>query len=102
MLVIFLALIIGPIVAGKYLGSVAKSIPLELVQPTGQNNNDTLGTLRTGSALIGVPATAGVAGPTQAATSAAGNNNPTTTQNTDNPFSFITGRALATAMAMVV
>ena len=51
MFVIFMALIIGPIVAGKYFGSL--SIPLELLQPTGLNNNDTSNVV-TGSALNGL------------------------------------------------
>ena len=48
MLIIFIALIAGPLVAGKYVGGVSKSInkigggKFPLVQPVGQNNNDTL------------------------------------------------------------
>ena len=52
MLIIFVALIAGPLVAGKYLPK-SLSIPLELLQPTGLNNNDTF-TSVTGSALINV------------------------------------------------
>lgn len=51
MLVVFLALIIGPIVARKYI-SIPSGIPLDLLQPTGQNNNDTLGSSDTGTALL--------------------------------------------------
>ncbi len=40
MLIIFVALIAGPIVAGKFFGKLPK-IPMDLLQPTGQNNNDT-------------------------------------------------------------
>jgi len=40
MLIIFVALIVGPIVAGKFFGKLPK-IPMDLLQPTGQNNNDT-------------------------------------------------------------
>ena len=43
MLILFLALIIGPIVAGKFLTNIAKSIPMDLYQPSGQDNNDTGG-----------------------------------------------------------
>lgn len=44
MLVIFLALIIGPVVAGPHIGKF--SLPgfienMNLLQPTGQDNNDT-------------------------------------------------------------
>ena len=49
MFIIFMALIVGPIVAGKYLGKL--NIPLDLLQPTGQNNNDT-SNRQTGSALV--------------------------------------------------
>lgn len=51
MFIIFMALIIGPIVAGKYLGKL--NIPLQLLQPTGLNNNDTSNRV-TGSALNGL------------------------------------------------
>ena len=49
MFIIFMALIVGPIVAGKYLGKL--DIPLDLLQPTGLNNNDT-SNRQTGSALV--------------------------------------------------
>jgi len=54
MLIIFLALIVGPIVAGKQLisSSLINSIPLNLYQPTGQNNNDTRNATMTGTGLI--------------------------------------------------
>lgn len=54
--IIFMALIIGPIVAGKYLGKL--NIPLQLLQPTGLNNNDTSNRV-TGSALNGLGSAAG-------------------------------------------
>ena len=50
MFVIFLALIVGPIAAGKVIKSLP-SIPLNLLQPTGLNNNDT-SSVKTGSALV--------------------------------------------------
>lgn len=59
MFVIFLALIVGPIVAGKYLGKL--NIPLQLLQPTGLNNNDTSNRV-TGSALNGQGAAASASG----------------------------------------
>lgn len=40
LLVVFLALIIGPIVAGKQI-KLNVSLPMELLQPTGYSNNDT-------------------------------------------------------------
>jgi 1,3-beta-glucan synthase len=40
MLIVFVALIVGPIVASRFFTSLP-AIPLDLLQPTGQNNNDT-------------------------------------------------------------
>lgn len=60
MFIIFLLMIIGPIVASKFMTSLP-SIPMNLLQPTGQNNNDTSGE-RTGSALNGLSAQTGAAG----------------------------------------
>jgi 1,3-beta-glucan synthase len=40
MLVVFVALIAGPIVAGRFFTTLP-DIPLDLLQPTGLNNNDT-------------------------------------------------------------
>ncbi|KAI9878450.1 MAG: 1,3-beta-D-glucan synthase [Pleopsidium flavum] len=56
LLIVFVALIVGPIVAGKFLNKLP-SIPLQLLQPTGQNNNDTSGS-QTGTALVGGAAAA--------------------------------------------
>jgi len=50
-LIIFVALIVGPIVAGKFLSSLP-TIPMDLLQPTGLNNNDTTGK-HTGTAQAG-------------------------------------------------
>ncbi len=55
MFIIFLALIIGPIVAGKFMKIKTSLIPLDLMQPTGLNNNDT-SNAATGSALNGLGA----------------------------------------------
>lgn len=51
MLIIFLCLIIGPIVASRFIKTLPK-IPLDLMQPTGQNNNDTK-SITTGRLLNG-------------------------------------------------
>lgn len=54
MFILFVALIVGPIVAGKYIPtSVSSSIPFELYQPTGQDNNDTRGSTPTGTGAVG-------------------------------------------------
>lgn len=39
--VVFLALVIGPIVAAPILNNLATSVPQHLYQPINQNNNDT-------------------------------------------------------------
>jgi 1,3-beta-glucan synthase len=52
MLVVFVALIVGPVVARRFV-NIPKGIPMDLLQPTGQNNNDTLGRTQTGTALLG-------------------------------------------------
>lgn len=66
MLVVFLALIVGPIVASPTITKSTKSlkVPMDLLQPVGQNNNDTRGTNQTGT---GAP---GRAGATASVTSA--------------------------------
>ncbi|KAL9107123.1 MAG: hypothetical protein Q9227_007903 [Pyrenula ochraceoflavens] len=60
MLIIFLLLIVGPLVARKFLTGLP-SIPMELLQPTGQNNNDTSNS-NTGSALIQIGSAAATGG----------------------------------------
>jgi 1,3-beta-glucan synthase len=52
LLVVFLAIIVGPIVAGKQLKLDVK-LPMELLQPTGFSNNDTTNT-PTGTCIQGV------------------------------------------------
>lgn len=66
MFIIFLALIVGPIVAGKYLGKL--NIPLQLMQPTGLSNNDTSDRV-TGSALNGLNTGAGASATASASSS---------------------------------
>lgn len=51
MFVVFFALVIGPAVAGNYLLKIKLSIPMNLSQPTGLNNNDTSSTI-TGSNIV--------------------------------------------------
>lgn len=53
LLVVFIAVMVGPVVAGKYVpSSLLTSIPMDLVQPTGLNNNDTKEST-TGTCLLG-------------------------------------------------
>ena len=59
MLLVFVLLIAGPLVASKFIKSLP-SIPLDLMQPTGLNNNDTSSAV-TGSALNGLGAGAAAA-----------------------------------------
>jgi 1,3-beta-glucan synthase len=56
MLIIFLALLIAPLIVGRFLGNLPE-IPLKLVQPTGLPNNDTTD-LETGTAASGGSAAA--------------------------------------------
>lgn len=44
LLVVFLALIVGPIVAGNKFDFGLPTLPMEILQPTGFNNNDTTNT----------------------------------------------------------
>lgn len=56
-LVVFLALIVGPIVAAKFIklpADFASKLPMEILQPTGYNNNDT-STSVTGKCVGGRP-----------------------------------------------
>ncbi len=57
LLVVVLALIVGPAVAGKFVPkSISEMSVLKnngLVQPTGQNNDDTLGHKATGTGMDG-------------------------------------------------
>jgi 1,3-beta-glucan synthase len=52
LLVVFLALIIGPIVVGKQLTFSLPKLPMEILQPTGYSNNDTKATT-TGECING-------------------------------------------------
>jgi 1,3-beta-glucan synthase len=52
LLVVFIALLVGPVVAGKFL-KLTIDIPMDLLQPTGLNNNDTTSSV-TGSCLGGM------------------------------------------------
>lgn len=64
MLIIFIALIVGPLVAGKYITGF--TLPLQLAQPTGLNRNDTLSS-ETGTAVNGGAAATDAATSTAAA-----------------------------------
>jgi len=76
-LIIFVALIAGPAVIGK-LKIKLPSIPMQLMQPTGQNNNDTT-TGYTGSALISLPGMTGGAAATSGGSSAAATSSASST-----------------------
>jgi 1,3-beta-glucan synthase len=52
LLVVFLALIIGPIVAGSFLKLDLGDLPMHIMQPSGFSNNDTSST-PTGSCIHG-------------------------------------------------
>jgi len=80
MLLLFIILIVGPGVAGKYGGGITGTLwgilggnsGFYLLQPVGLNNNDTL-TKMTGTAIAGnAPAASGSASASAAASSTAG------------------------------
>jgi 1,3-beta-glucan synthase len=54
LLVVFIALLVGPIVAGSKIlsPSLEKKIPLSLFQPVGLNNNDTQNYTETGTGTL--------------------------------------------------
>jgi uncharacterized membrane protein YgcG len=54
MLVIFLLLVVGPVIVRKFI-DIPTSLGIDLLkpQPADQNNNDTLGTSQTGTAIGG-------------------------------------------------
>lgn len=83
-LIVFIVLVVGPVIVRKYIKGLP-SIPMKLLQPTGQNNNDTM-TGITGSALLNFGQDATAAG-TDAAAAAA-----TTSSDSNDPFSFGGGR----------
>jgi 1,3-beta-glucan synthase len=61
MLVVFLALVVGPIVASPQITSSTKSLnlPMQLLQPVGLKNNDTLNDTQTGTGAPGRAASTG-------------------------------------------
>jgi len=61
MFVVFLALVVGPTVAGSKISGIVKSssLPFNLMQPTGQNNNDTGANATTTSASATASGTSG-------------------------------------------
>ena len=50
LMILFIVLFVGPIIVKKFITNLP-SIPLDLQQPTGQNNNDTFASV-TGSVLV--------------------------------------------------
>lgn len=82
MLIVFVALIVGPVVAKRFV-TIPSGIPMDLLQPTGQNNNDTLGRTQTGTGLLGggVAATGGAGGG-----GGAGTGNGAAAATTSSPF----------------
>lgn len=65
LLLIFVLTIAGPLVASKFLKDLpVSSIPMDLYQPTGLNNNDTKGTSETGTGAAGGAAATGDAAST--------------------------------------
>jgi 1,3-beta-glucan synthase len=65
MFIVFLALAIGPVVAGtkinNFLGGIHSSILTDLLQPTHQNNNDTRNETATGTGAVAAATSGGAA-----------------------------------------
>lgn len=51
LLVLFLCLFVGPVIVFKFVDFELKGIPTGFLQPTGQDNNDTIASV-TGSVLV--------------------------------------------------
>jgi len=84
LLVVFILLFFGPIIVSKFINlNSFGSIPLDLLQPTGQNNNDTFSSV-TGSALNGL----GNGGAAATGTGDSGSGSAATTSDSSDPFSF--------------
>jgi len=64
LLILFIALLVGPIVAGSKIlsPSLENKIPKQLFQPVGQNNNDTRGFNETGTGAISSATASATAG----------------------------------------
>lgn len=95
MLVVFVALLIGPIVAKKFIGNLGSDLQVfDLMQPTGQNNNDTTDIV-TGSNLLGFATGAALGGVNSAASGGGAASAETTaavaTTDAGDPFPTITG-----------
>lgn len=56
MFFLFLILIIGPVIVSKFINTPSLNV-FQLQQPDNWNNNDTLGTSQTGTALLAAAAT---------------------------------------------
>lgn len=52
MLVLFVVIIAGPIIASRFLEDLKVDIPMNLLQPKNWNNNDTRGRSVTGSGTV--------------------------------------------------
>lgn len=84
LLIVFILLFFGPIIVSKFIDlNSFGSIPLDLLQPTGQNNNDTFSSV-TGSALNGLGNGVGATG----GGDSGGGGAAATTSDAGGPFSF--------------
>lgn len=64
---IFIALIVGPIVASKFVDTGSIDLPMNLIQPNNWNNNDTTSS-ETGTMVVGGAAATGGADSSSSAT----------------------------------
>ena len=91
MFFLFLILIVGPAIAGRFIGDITSglSIPLNLLQPVGWNNNDTSGK------STGTATQAGGAGGPASGTAGGGSGG---SSSPSNPFASSTAGAKRTAV----
>ena len=99
MLVIFVALIVGPIVARKYI-TLNFTLPLELMQPTGQTNNDTHNSQKTGNFINGMMS-GGATGTGNGGSGGSATTGSSPAQNTNNNDPFASLGLTVTARAVM-
>jgi 1,3-beta-glucan synthase len=87
LLIIFVVLFVGPVVARRFINGLP-SIPYDLLQPTGQNNNDTSSGI-TGSNLVpGLGGNAAATGGSGGGSSDSGSGSGGDSGGNDDPFTF--------------
>lgn len=88
LLIVFILLFFGPLIVARLnLDLSSISLPLDLMQPTGQNNNDTFSSI-TGSALVNFGDGAAATGGSDDSDSGSGGDSAAATSDSGDVFSF--------------